>query len=288
MKFRRHVPHRTDWTRWLRQTAGRLRKAAHLPRLEHLGRLPGLKQASRLFGGKMVVWWLGGTVGAFGLGYLIAALVLFPAPIFAATTAVPQLIGLTQDEAEQAVGQTGLTVGDVRSESHPTAARGDVFWQDPPPGVGVQRGHTVDLTVSGGPQRIPVPDLTGYDAAIAEQLILAAGLIVGRREATQAPAPRGVIINTRPPAGTTLLPGTEVTLVVSVGAPTITVPDLEGLTREEADSVLVDARLSLGTTVRRTTREGAPGTVIAQNPAPGTLSAPGTAVNVTLARERNP
>lgn len=259
-----------------------------LPRFERLGRLPGLKRLSGFPGNKVVFLWLGGAVGAFGVGYLIAALVLFPAPIFAAVITVPQLIGLRQDDAQQAVSQTGLIVGDILSKSHPTAARGDVFWQDPPPGVGVPRGHAIDLTVSGGPQRIPVPDLTGYDATIAEQLILATGLIVGRREATQAPAPRGVVINTRPPAGATLLPGTEITLVVSVGAPTITVPDLEGLTREEADSVLVDAGLSLGTTVRRTTREGAPGTVIAQNPAPGTLGAPGTAVNVTLARERNP
>jgi serine/threonine-protein kinase len=198
------------------------------------------------------------------------------------------LLDLTQDEAEKAIDQAGLTVGDVRFESHPTAARGDVFWQDPPSGVGVQRGHTVQLTVSSGPQRIPVPDLTGYDASVAEQLILAGGLVVGRREMTQAPAPRGVVINTRPPAGMTLLPGSEVTIVVSVGAPTITVPDLEGLTREEADSVLVDAGLSLGTAVRRTNRDWPPGTVMAQTPPPGTLSAPGTAVNITLARERNP
>jgi serine/threonine-protein kinase len=274
--------------RWLSEAAVRIKKAVRLPRIERLGRFPGLRHVRRFPGGKAAFLWLGGAVGAFGLGYLVAALVLFPAPIFAATIDVPQLIGLTQNEAEEAVGQAGLIVGEVRSESHPTAARGDVFWQDPPPGIGVQRGHSIHLTVSGGPQRIPVPDLTGYDAAVAEQLILAGGLIVGRREMTQAPAPRGVVINTRPPTGTTLLPGTEVTLVVSLGAPTITVPDLEGLTREEADSVLVDAGLSLGTAVRRTTRDWPPGTVMAQTPAPGTLSAPGTAVNITLARERNP
>jgi len=288
MKFRRHVPHRPDWTRPLHQALDRARKLWRSPRFLRAGSGPGFGLASRIAGGKAVWVWLASAIGAFGLGYLIAALVLFPAPIFAATTAVPRLIGLSQEDAEESLRQQGLTVGDVQAERHPTAARGDVVWQDPPPGVGVPRTHTVDLVVSGGPQQVPVPDLTGYDASIAEQLILAAGLIVGRQETTQAPVPAGVVINTRPPAGATLMPGTEITLVVSVGAPTITVPDLQGLMRDEADSVLGATGLTLGTTMRRTTSDGMPGTVIAQNPAPGTLSAPGTAVNVTLARRRSP
>jgi len=252
--------------------------------LRAIGRVPALRPLGWLPRNR-ALWWIAGAVGAVAAGYLVAALVLFPAPIFASAIAVPRVLGLPQADAEEALIGSGLAVGEPRTEAHPTAARGDVVWQDPPPGVAVPRGHTVDLTVSAGPQRIPVPDLSGYDAPIAEQLVLAAGLIVGRVERTQAPAPRGVVINSRPPAGSTLLPGTEVTLVVSVGAPTITVPDLTGLTREQADSVLTHAGLALGTAVRRTTYSGAPGTVIEQNPQPGTLSAPGTAVNITLVRE---
>ncbi len=287
MKFRRHVPNRADWTRPLLQALGQVRSLWRAPRL--LGASSKWSGWLSRISGRKAIWvWLASAVGAFGLGYLVAALVLFPAPIFAATIAVPRLLGLSQEDAEETLRQHGLAAGEPQSERHPTAARGDVVWQDPPPGVGVPRGHTVDLVVSGGPQQVPVPDLTGYDASVAEQLILAASLIVGRHETTQAPVPAGVVVNTRPPAGTTLMPGTEITLVVSVGAPTITVPSLTGLTREEADSVLGETGLTLGTTMRRTTNDGEPGTVIAQNPAPGTLSAPGTAVNVTLARRRTP
>jgi serine/threonine-protein kinase len=142
------------------------------------------------------------------------------------------------------------------------------------------------LVLSSGPQRIPVPDLGGYDVGLATDLVVAAGLQVGRTESTQAPTPAGVVINSRPPAGATLLPGGEITLVVSVGAPTIRVPDLRGLTRDGADSVLTEASLTLGTAMRRASDEE-PGTIIAQTPDPGTLSAPGTTVNVTLARRRN-
>ncbi len=78
------------------------------------------------------------------------------------------------------------------------------------------------------------------------------------------------------------------TLVVSVGAPTIPVPDLTGLTPLEADSALGRVGLQLGTSVRRTMPTAPEGTIIDQDPAPGTLSAPGTPINVTLARGSTP
>ena len=246
-----------------------------------------LSRIDRLPGGRRVWLWIGGGVGAFLAGYVIAATILFPAPIFARQAAVPRLIGLTQERAEQTIVGTGLQVGGVTVEPHPRSERGTVVWQDPPQGIAVPQGQAVSLTVSGGPARIPVPDVSGYDVSLARQLVAAAGLAIGGVESTQAPVAAGVVVNSRPPAGTTLLPGTEITLVVSVGAPTITVPDLRGLTQEAADSVLQQTGLALGTAMRRTSDTREPGTVIEQTPAPGTLSAPGTTVNVTIARRRN-
>lgn len=269
------------------------RRTAHLPARRWItSSLDALRSAGRtvdrLPGGRKPWLWAGGLITAFIAGYLVAATVLFPAPIFARTIAVPRVMGAPQQEAEESLRSAGLQVGAVTPEPHARAERGTVIWQDPPQGVGLPQGHAVDLAVSTGPPRIPVPDLSGYDASIAQRLVSAAGLRVGATESTQAPAPAGVVINSRPPAGSTLLPGTPITLVVSVGAPTIRVPDLAGLTREAADSTLIDAGLSLGTAIRRTSNAAEPGTVIGQNPAAGTLSAPDTPVNVTIARRRNP
>jgi serine/threonine-protein kinase len=225
-----------------------------------------------------------GFVLTFLAGYILAALVLFPAPIFAQTRAVPQLIQLEREAAEARLAEAGLLVGEIEVERHPAAPRGAVTWQSPPPGVRVPEGALVRLTLSGGPQRVPLPDLVGYDVQVARGLVEAAGLSVGRVDATQAPAPQGVVVSTRPATGATLLPGAEVVLVVSVGAPTITVPDLTGLMRDSAAVTLEEAGLTLGTSFRRTTTRGEPGTVIEQVPAAGTLSAPGTVVNVTIAR----
>lgn len=266
MKFRRHTSHGFDWTAVWRTVA------------------TPFTRLSQVAARRRALVWVVATAGAFGIGYLVAAVFFFPAPIFAETIQTPRLIGMPRADAERVLRNGGLEPGDVESEMHPTAARGDVVWQDPAPGVAVQQGQTVQLWVSSGPQRIPVVDLAGYDAGVARQLLQASGLAIGRVDSTQAPLPRGVVVNTRPPAGTPLSPGAEVTVVVSVGAPTIPVPNLVGHTREEAVTVLEEDGLVLGLVKQHTTQAAPAGQIIEQQPAPGTLAAPGTAVTVTVAR----
>lgn len=221
-------------------------------------------------------------VGAAVVGYAVAALVFFPAPIFAASKSVPRVIGMKLDAANAALASAGLTTDRPEDVRHPTAPPGTVVWQDPPPDVVVPQNSNVHLEVSRGPQRVPIPDVVGYDEAIARNLMEAAGLTV-TIDSAQTAAAKGVVVNTRPPAGRALVPGTRVTLVVSVGAPTIRVPDLTGLTLEEARATLEQAGLTLGTYFRRTSDQK-PGTVVEQKPLPGTLGAPGVAVDVILAR----
>jgi serine/threonine-protein kinase len=229
-----------------------------------------------------VLAYAGTFLGAAVVGYAIAALVFFPAPIFAASKSVPRVLGMKLDAAQAAIAGAGLTTDRADDVRHPTAPPGTVVWQDPPPDVVVPQGSNVHLEVSQGPQRVPVPDVVGYDQATASNLVEAAGLTASV-DSAQTAAPKGVVVNTRPPAGRALVPGARVTLVVSAGAPTIPIPDVTGLTLEEARAALEQAGLTLGTYFRRTSDQK-PGTVIEQRPMPGTLSAPGVAVDVILAR----
>lgn len=268
MKFRRHAPQAPNWAAWRAAMAGQARRLR-----EVLGR--GRRRS--------VLLWSGAFAAAFVVGYLVAALVLFPAPFFAGTISVPRLLGMSRAEATETLNNAGLASGQVVTMRHPTAPAGDVVWQDPPPGVGVGEGTPIGLTLSAGPQQIPVPDLAGYEADFAARLAQAAGLRV-RRIQTEAPVPEGVLVNTRPPAGRPLVPGDTITMVVSRGAPTITVPDLTGFTPEEAEAILQQFGLALGTSVRMRSAAVPPGTIVQQDPAPGTLAAPGRAIDVTLAR----
>jgi serine/threonine-protein kinase len=242
----------------------------------------GWRSVRRTAGQPSAKLYVGTFLATLAIGYAVAALVFFPAPIFASSKSVPRVIGMTLDDARQAVSNAGLNPERSEDARHATAPAGTVVWQDPPAGVVVPQGSGVQLSVSQGPPRIPVPDVISYEESTGRMLMEAAGLRVSV-DHTQTAAPKGVIVNTRPPAGATLPPGGRVTLVVSVGAPTITVPDLRGLTLEEARAILDQVGLTLGTYFRRTSEES-PGTIIHQTPAPGTLSASGAAVDLILAR----
>jgi len=261
MKFRRHMP------------------PLHQLRLPPL-RLPGIPEIER----EDAIRWGFWLVVALGIGYLIAAIFVFPAPLFPHHQEVPRVLGMTIADARKAVTTAHFVPSDAGSEPHPFAPVGTVIWQDPPPGVEAPSDMHVALTVSAGPPRVPVPDVTGLDAGLATRLITAAGLTVSKVESVQAAFPTGLTMVTRPAAATALAPRSGVGLVISRGAPTITVPDLIGLSVGDAKTKLETLGLELGGVTRKRTTESTPGTIIAQRPAAGTLAAPGTDVDVISAR----
>jgi serine/threonine-protein kinase len=217
-------------------------------------------------------------------GWLFAAFFLFPAPFLTASRTVPQVIGSERENAEQVVESAGFSVGRVEGESHPTVPRGVIIWQDPAADVVAPEGRGVELVVSTGPQQIPVPDVIGYEGGLARQIIEASGLTIARVESVQTAVPKDVAVSTRPTAGATLSPGARVTLVLSLGAPTIRVPQLAGLTIEQAQDSLMAVGLTLGTFWRETSSANPEGTVLRTEPPIGTLTAPETAVNIVVVR----
>jgi serine/threonine-protein kinase len=253
MRFRRHFPPLGEWK---------------LPLVDmHGARRWGLALLGSLLG-----------------GYLTAYLLLFPAPLLRGHGVVPRVLGLSLSEASAQLRKAGLEVQDGGAEPHPTAPQGTVFWQDPPPGVTAPAGLRVTLVSSDGPPKIPVPDVVGLEGPLAQRLILAAGLTVAQVESVQAAAPPGVVMLTRPAATTVASPGAPVTIVVSRGAPTIPVPDLLGMSQADARTRLEVDGLALGTVTRRRTSDANPGTVVGQKPAAATLAAPGTVVDIVVAR----
>jgi eukaryotic-like serine/threonine-protein kinase len=253
MRFRRHLPPLEEWS---------------LPGLD----APGVKR-----------WGLA-LAGALLAGYLTAYVVLFPAPILHRHGVVPRVLGLSVADASAALRKGGFEVQDGGAQPHPTAPQGTVVWQDPPPGVGAPAGLPVTLVSSEGPSKIPVPNVTGLDGPLAQQLIAAAGLTVAQVESVQAATAPGVTMLTRPAAATLVNASASVTVVVSRGAPTIAVPSLLGLSQADARTRLELEGLALGTVTRRRVGDAAPGTVIAQKPAAGTLAAPSTVVDIVVAR----
>ncbi|HYT71937.1 MAG TPA: PASTA domain-containing protein [Gemmatimonadales bacterium] len=228
--------------------------------------------------------WGAALAAAVLAGYLTAYLIIFPAPILRRHQVVPRVLGLSLQEASDELRKARLRVQDGGAEPHPTVPQGSVIWQDPPPGVSATAGLRVTLVVSTGAPRIPVPDVAGLEGALAERIVAAAGLTVSQVESVQAAVPQGIAMLTRPPATTVLAPGASVTLVVSRGAPTIPVPSVLGMSQADARTRLEMDGLSLGTVTRQRTTDASPGTVVLQRPGAGTLAAPGTVVDIVVAR----
>lgn len=167
---------------------------------------------------RRLLWLVGGVAVMAGAGYLLAALVLFPAPLLPNERAVPRLLGESFATAQAELRRQGLDLEVTGREGHPSAPAGSVVWQDPPPGVAVPRGDTVSIAVSTGPLLATVPDVRGLDPDLARRLLLAAGLrveLLDTLPGSQQPA--GIALGTTPAAWDSVRTGGSVVLHLSKG-----------------------------------------------------------------------
>ncbi|PRQ10438.1 serine/threonine protein kinase [Corynebacterium sp. 13CS0277] len=134
-----------------------------------------------------------------------------------------------------------------------------------------------------GTQAVTIPDVATLSAQAAEDTLRGLGLTVARLEQADATIPKGMVIGTMPAAGSQLPPGSQVTLTVSTGKEVTEVPDVRGKTTQEARDALQEAGLELDAVVKeQPSADVAKGDVIEQSPTPGTQSAKGSKVMITV------
>jgi len=195
------------------------------------------------------------------------------------TEPVPDLVGTTFANASSRLEAAGLEPR--RRLEHSDRPAGEVLEQAPAPGASAERGTTVVLTVSDGPDRISVPDLEGLRAGAAARAIRQAGLELDL-QAERSQEPEGTVLGQQPRAGASVEPGSAVTLRVSSGPPVelTDVPDLEGLTLASARSRL--QALGMRATVTKATSSQPAGTVVGQSPGAGTEVRAGATVRLRV------
>jgi serine/threonine-protein kinase len=180
----------------------------------------------------------------------------------------PQLVNMTRAQAEQRARTDGFTLVYGDGAYSETVKKDVVLTQDPPADERIVRGGTITLILSLGPERYPVPDVTGMELAAArgelEQVKLKVKEGAGKYSDT---VPQGVVISTDPKADTSLRPGETVTVVVSKGRAPITVPDLTGKNINEARAQL--QQLGLAAVEQYKDSDQPADTVIGQTPKPG-------------------
>lgn len=136
------------------------------------------------------------------------------------------------------------------------------------------------------PTRFSVPSLAGKSYEDAQSALRAKGLKAKRTEKTSESVAQGYVIGSDPEAGEDVEVGSTITVIVSSGSANTnkTVPNLKGMTVEQATAALEKAGLSLGSVHEQESTETA-GTVISQTVPYGTEVAKGTSVGITIAKE---
>ena len=194
--------------------------------------------------------------------------------------AVPDVIGQNVDQANQVLDSKGFNVAIKAVPSG--APRNQVVEQDPIPtdrgGGKAEEGSTVTLSVSSGPAIVSVPTVANLSEAEARKRLENAGFRINTQEQFSKSVHRGLVIGTSPPAGTQLSTAQAVTLLISRGANTVTVPNVVGLDDQAALAALGNAGLS-GTEVQRDSTEPQ-GKVLSQSPAAGKQVARGSQVTI--------
>ncbi|MDH6364286.1 beta-lactam-binding protein with PASTA domain [Enterococcus sp. PF1-24] len=106
----------------------------------------------------------------------------------------------------------------IERKASDTYNEGYVMDQDPEEGTKLEKGSTVTLVVSTGPEAEMLEDLTGRSQSSAENYLANLGLTSSVTEEYSDTVEEGVVIRTNPASGSKVKKGEKVTLVVSKGA----------------------------------------------------------------------
>ena len=199
----------------------------------------------------------------------------------AGTAKIPDVAGDSFEDAQAAIESKGLKSA-RQEEASDTVAPGIVTRTDPPAGTRVDKGTTtVTVFVSAGPAPVNVPNVEGMDQVAATQNLNSAGFRVLKATQSSSTTNAGDVISTSPAAGNPAPRGSTVTINVSTGPETASVPNVIGDSQSNATDELTSAGFDVTVVLVPSTPANS-GKVIAQNPTSGTTANKGSTVVITV------
>ena len=164
----------------------------------------------------------------------------------AKTTKIPNVVGMSESDAEKAIQDANLVVkkGDpVYSDS---VDQGEVVSVSPDEGTSVKEGTEVTLVISKGSEPATVPTLTGKSKSDAQSALSNAGLYGNATEDYSDTVEEGYVISQDTTAGKEVSKGATIGYVVSKGPKmtVVTVPDLTSKDKNTAEKLLKQAGLT--------------------------------------------
>ncbi len=216
-------------------------------------------------------WWvwvlvLVGLVAAIGAVYLLLTNDREEEPPTPTTVTVPELAGMDQTQAREAIEAAGLVFAIGDPEFSAEVDEGLFVSSDPPVGAEVEEGQTVTVRFSAGPEAVEMPDVVGLSQRQAQDQLSQDELGISVRITYQQINDPGYeqdrVARTEPEAGAALEPGAEVVLHIATGM--VDVPDLRDQHIDAATETLGELTLNVRT-VEQPSGDFEPGTVLDQD-----------------------
>lgn len=190
---------------------------------------------------------------------------------------VPELVGLTVEEATAALKSKNLKIGRVSEKYNYTLEAGRIIDGNPPSGSPVRKDSSVDLIISKGPEQIELTNFEGKTSDQAQSELTSAGLIVNSNYEYSETVPIGTVISQTPSDVSTVGKGEKIELVISKGPSKIFIPNVYSLSKKAATKILEDLGFIVEFKYIANKK-----TVTNMVPKSGTAVTPGSTVTITL------
>lgn len=207
---------------------------------------------------------------------------------------VPELLDLTLEEALELVEGTEFTIDEegIVYEVSDEVEEGKIIEQNPGANQSVKKNKKIQLTISSGTTEgnISVPNVFDIDYAQAKELLESKGLKCQIIEDESSEFELNRVISQSPKAGTKVTEGYTVILhvctkVIEEEKEPVSVPDLKGKSKADAQKILENAGLTLGS-VKKQLADIEPGQVIMQEPEDGATVEKGSAVDIVISEKK--
>lgn len=232
------------------------------------------------------------TAGVFFGGLLIIAVIMDSIVMPIAVRhgdecLVPDIMYMSLPAAEIKLKESNLQLAVNLEEFNAEHPKGTIITQLPEPGASVKRGMKVRVTISKGAASATVPNLRGVSLREAKLMLEGEGLVLGDLLwFADDVLPDGVIIESRPGAGTVMKLNAKVQLVVNRKQTDvkIKVPDFVGLDFGEAKQVAEENYVIIGDVSYKVDERMLPETVLYQSIPPGSEVTKWTIINLTISQ----
>jgi serine/threonine-protein kinase len=194
---------------------------------------------------------------------------------------VPSVVGQSRDTAVAELTQLGLDTQVVEVNSD--RDEGTVTAQSLSPGTVVVEGTQVRINVSKGPKPVTVPNVIGLPYEQAASELQRAGFGAARLDVASDLA-QGIVVDQNPSGGSSSSKGSTITLSVSKGPVTASVPDVTNQDVGVAEATLQAAGFRTRTVTEDTDDPTLDGLVISHDPIGETQAKPNSVVTLFVGR----